>query len=142
MISWEGKWEGKLRLWSLAGGTLSPTADILCTEPKPAQGLAFTADGKELATGSHGYTARLWNLADKHPCAHPSVMTAGPVVNDLAISRDGRWLATTSWEPQFRAKLWRLTGAAPSVPSAVLQFRNRVFSVDFSPDAHWMVAGS
>jgi WD40 repeat protein len=80
-------------------------------------------------------------LADQNPCAHPVVIIAGPVVNDLAISPDGAWLATTSWEPDFRAKLWRLTDAAP-VGSAVLQFKNRVFSVAFSPDAHWMAAGS
>jgi len=135
-------WDGKIRLWSFASGTPSVEPDFLCTEPEPARGVAFTPDGSELATGSHGYTARLWRLADRNPCAHPVVITAGPVVNDLAISPDGAWLATTSWEPDFRAKLWRLADAAPAAPSAVLQFTNRVFSVAFSPDAHWMAAGS
>jgi WD40 repeat protein len=145
----DGRWlamtsrEGKILLWNLAKGGLSSTADISCIEPEPAQGLAFTGDGNKLATGSYGYTARLWNLADSGRCdAHPTVIKAGPVVNDLAISKDGRWLATTSWEPENQAKLWRLTGAVRSAPSAVLQFQNRVFAVAFSPDAHWMVAAS
>jgi WD40 repeat protein len=104
--------------------------------------LAFSLYGAELATGSHGYTARVWKVADQSPCAHPVVITAGPVVNDVAITRDGNWLATTSWEPEFEAKLWRLTDAVPAAPAAVLQFKDRVFSVAFSPDAHWMAAAA
>lgn len=136
-------WNGKVQLWNFAAGVPSSAPNFLCVEREPAQGLAFSADGREMATGSHGYTARLWRLTDPNPCAHPIVITAGPVVNDLAISQNGAWLATTSWEPEYRAKLWHLTDTAPPALSAVLQFnKDRAFSVAFSPDTHWMAAAA
>jgi WD40 repeat protein len=36
----------------------------------------------------------------------------------------------------------RIAAGAPAAPSAVLQFKDRVFSVAFSPDAHWIAAAS
>ena len=135
-------WDGNLRLWKMDNGAPPPDPSFSCQQQEPLRGLAFSADGTEMATGSHGYTARLWRLADKNPCSPRFVIPAGPVVSDLALSRDGGWLATTSWEPDFTAKLWQLTGAKPPHLSAVLQFKARVRSIALSPDAHWLAAGA
>jgi WD40 repeat protein len=131
-------WDGNLRLWKMDNGLPPPDPSFSWQQQEPLRGLAFSADGTEMATGSHGYTARLWRLADRNGFVIP----AGPVVSDVAVSRDGGWLATTSWEPDYKAKLWQLTGAKPPHLSAVLQFKDRVESVAFSPDAHWLAAAA
>jgi WD40 repeat protein len=134
-------WARQVRIWDMGAATPSTKPSFVCSEPDPARGLAFSSDSHLLATGSHSSRARIWKLTAADPCAHPTVIEAGPIINDISISHNGNWLATTSWEPQYQAKLWRLTTAEPSL-AAVIQFKNRVFSVVFSPDDHWMAASS
>jgi WD40 repeat protein len=134
--------DGNLRLWKMDSGTPSPEPSFSCKQGEPVQGLVFFADGSEMATGSRGRTARLWRLADQNPCSASFVFDAGPWVSDLAVSRDGGWLATTSSDPDFTAKLWQLTGTKPPHLSAALQFKARVESVAFDPDAHWLAAAA
>jgi WD40 repeat protein len=144
----DGRWfvtagpDVNLRLWNMTHGTPSPDPDFSCRQQDPVRGLALTANSREVATGSHGLTARVWELADENPCDHPLAIPAGSVVNDVAISRDGNWLATTSWEPVYQGQLWHLMDAGRAEQSAVLQFKDRVFSVAFSSDTHWMAAGA
>jgi WD40 repeat protein len=143
----DGRWlvttglDGNLRLWKMDNGTPSPDLSS-CEQQEPVRGWVFSDDGSEMATLSFGDTARLLRLTDKNPCSAPFAIPAGPMVSDLAVSRDGGWLATASWEPENKAKLWQLTGAVPPHLSAVLQFKDRVSSVAFSPDAHWLAAAA
>lgn len=96
---------------------------------KPLQGhgadvtsLAFSADGKVLASASRDNTIRLWDvsagvaLAGFEPLAHRSVTA-------VALDRSGRWLASGSSEGDLR--LWDLSSRTgigevlPNGPSTV-----------------------
>lgn len=134
-------WGGSVSLWKLDAERLTKEQpNFLCRELEPVHTIAFSADGAVMATGSHGYTARLWKLAGSNPCQNPVVITAGSVVYDVALSRDGHWLATTSWEPDRSAKLWRVGDTPVPQPLATLQFKDRGIAVAFSSDGHWLGA--
>jgi WD40 repeat protein len=70
-------------------------------------GLAFSADGAMLASGSLDGTAKLWDLATGLQYAALAGHTAG--IDGIALSPDGKTLATGSRDQTVR--LWDLTTA-------------------------------
>src|SRR5439155_1091246 len=79
--------------------------------------LAFSRDGKRLATASEDHTARVWDLDTKKPVASFSGHVG--VVNAVAFTADGNTLATASedrtaklWEVATGKELRTLRGAA------------------------------
>jgi WD40 repeat protein len=67
--------------------------------------LAFTPDGRTLATGSYDDTVRLWQPDTQQDMGARSV---GSTVTSLAFSRDGRALAIGVFDRT--ARLWRAAG--------------------------------
>jgi len=85
------------------------TAKILNDRPNRVTVVAFSPDGKYLATGSENSTARLWKLPTGKKLArmeHPDPYGRMHPVMDLAFSPDGQYLATRTRDD--RAMLWRL----------------------------------
>ena len=67
--------------------------------------VAFSRDGKILATGSKDGAARLWDVATQRPIGGPLTGHAGPVTS-VAFSPDGKTLATGSSDGTAGCGTW------------------------------------
>jgi WD40 repeat protein len=130
--------DGKARLWDLAahhqiGAPLIIGPRASDTDPGPiGQTVAFSPDGKTLATASNLGTARLWDLATHTQIGRPLGGNEG--VESLAFSPDGKTLAITRGGSSTSATLWDLaTRTQIGVPLG-----DSVGAMAFSPDGQML----
>jgi WD40 repeat protein len=97
-----GTWdEGTARLWDSANHKpLGPPLPHL----EHVLAVAFSADGKMIATGAWDGTARVWDVATGKRLCPPLVHQR--TVRDVAFSPDGTTLLTASFDRT--AKCWQL----------------------------------
>src|SRR5262249_50808122 len=70
-----GTWgSGIVNIWDVSGERPALEPRHSCPQGEPVREPAFSADGRFLATGAHGRSARLWDLASPNPCASPRVL--------------------------------------------------------------------
>jgi WD40 repeat protein len=122
-----------IRLWDVATGqeraTLQGHTEAVCS-------VAYSPDGKTLASGSGDGTIRLWDVATGQGRAtlqgHPKAVCS------VAYSPDGRTLASGSTDHTIR--LW---DAATGQERATLTgHEHEVSSVAYSPDGETLASGS
>ena len=92
-------------------------------------GLAFSPDGRLLASGSNDLTVRVWEVATGAVLKRIDGFVG--TVHDVAFSPDGRLLAASDWGGHVR--LWRV-GTWAELGSADLGADMGVWSTSFSPD--------
>jgi WD40 repeat protein len=107
-----GRTDSQVQLWDVSGTEPRPRAELSGHTYRPFA-LAFTPNAKMLVTGCFDPTLRLWDLRGREPDGW-SLFTgegAGPYhVASLAISRDGRLLATASAVGRRILRVWRIDG--------------------------------
>lgn len=133
-----------IRVWNLSKSDPSEDPRIFRTDFGPIRSLAFNADGSKMVSGHNNGIAIVWDMRLENPASRPLYLhndSIGPfdVVRNVAISPNGRWVATASWD--HNALIWDLDSADPNANPRVLSFTDRVQTVAFSPDNRWVAAG-
>jgi WD40 repeat protein len=112
--------------------------------PDGAYSVAFSPDGRTLASGNYGGAVQLWNISDPayiRLLGQP--LTGGDIeVRSLAFSPDRHTLADSDLDGTVR--LWDVTDPADPEPlgQPLTGSTVTVDSVAFSPDGHTLASGS
>ena len=98
--------------------------------------IAFSPDGKRLASASIDYSVEMWDIESGEFCyylVHNNDQMA------LTFSPDGTLLASPGDE--LGVKIWKVQGAVV-VRNLKSPYYNESLAVAFSPDGMWLASGS
>ncbi|MEO3928873.1 Hsp70 family protein [Micromonosporaceae bacterium B7E4] len=107
-----------------------PLGDPLIGHTDPVNAVAFSPDGKTLATASTDNTVRLWDVARRQPLGDPLIGHTGSV-NGVVFSPDGKTVATASTDNTVR--LWDVARQQP-LGTPLTDVNSSVLGLVFSPD--------
>ncbi len=125
-----------VRLWNLPAAPLTGHTDVVDLT-------VFSRDRHTLATASADHTVRLWNISDPaHPTHLGQIQGFTDPVKSMALSPDGRILATTVYSEK-RVLLWDvLNPARPTALVQLVKFGSGVSSVAFGMDGRTLATAT
>ena len=129
--------DGSVRLWNAVTGR--PDGEPLTGYAGRVIALAFSPDGRRLATGSGGadFSVWIWDLQSRQPIAK-DVGGQNNTVSDLIFSPDGTRLVSSSLDQTVAV---RDGSTAEMICVPLMGHGDRVHSVTFTPGANEIVSG-
>ena len=118
-----------------ASGRLLWRSPAMTQHDGPVRCVAFSPDGKMLASGSDDQTVRVWDLATGQPV---QTLPAFSQVTSITFSPDGKTLASGAADRNIC--IWDLTTGKPRF--MLWGHSQPVYSVSFSPDGKFLASGS
>jgi WD40 repeat protein len=125
---------GEVQLWNVITGQSISTK--LADPDDGVDSVAFSPDGKILASGDGSGVLELWNAATGQPIRRLPAGSTGPVLS-VAFSPDGKILASGGSE-NGEVQLWN---TATWQKIGTLSASSQVFAVAFSPNDKVLAAG-
>jgi WD40 repeat protein len=136
---------GRVHLWNVtdpARPVPYGPALVLRSRFMGPDALAFSPDGRTLATAYDSRDLQLWDVSDPaHPVSHGPVAGHRGYIDGLTFSPDGRTLASSSADGTIR--LWKVTDPARPVllGKPLTGHTGPVNVLVFSPDGHTLASG-
>jgi len=130
--------DGRLEIWNLPEDPRRrATARIVNAHSDAVRDVAFSPDGRLIASAGDDRVLRLWEAATGRAVGEPFRGHAGNV-NALAFSPDGQWIASGSDDETLR--LWDVATGSP-IGQPLRGHSFVVVSVAFHPDGQSVVSG-
>ncbi|MCM2372762.1 WD40 repeat domain-containing serine/threonine protein kinase [Aporhodopirellula aestuarii] len=153
-----GRWmyttskDGAIRRWDLSREEIEATPTVIrghgvlgvapTVHGRWVSGTRATADGRWLVSIGHDKTTRLWDLKSQNPAtSHRILEHRTGTVSQVAISPDGRWLATAGYiDPTI--SLWDLSAGADVRKVTLNGHSSFVTGLEFTPDGKRLISAS
>jgi WD40 repeat protein len=136
---------GEVKLWDatrldeqLDGTAELPVAPMRARSPGVCVNLAFSPDGRFLASGGEGYAVRIWDVKTGREARDP-LRGHKEDIYAVAFSPDGRWLASAGEDTTVR--VWDCR-AGYKLADTFRGHVGLVNSLAFSPDSQQLFSGS
>jgi len=136
--------KGEVKIWDHTTGKITNVIQ----EPKGVRAVAFSSDGKMLATGNYDGKLRFYETSNFTLCASGEGHKSG--INGLCFFKNGKYLATAGLDDT--ARIWNIasipgkakTGDPTTVPAvAVFEGHTKgVLAVSVSADGRTLLTGS